>query len=324
MKIDFTTPTASPKPKPLFGASAPAQPEAPKPIFSPEPVESVTITPEKPPQVQETGLSTAQQAALATLSGPAQAAFAAVWELAPSLPTLLDKGVLNDEVAEGLQELAEKQPELTAQVVSTLVDPDHEVFQGINTYTCGAANIQRQLVDDAPTFLQLVDDVSQHPAPGSEAPDSSGRNTLNRLVQGALMKAANPDYDLAKDDSPTGPGLKTYEMAAVTAHFQDQDQAVVVHDSGTHQEFVSIFNRGDNFQIGVSWNDHDHMLLYQGQENGVATYFNPQEATSGTMPVDKLLYKTQFAIFPEHQMEGAQLPEDAVRWARINEEAPQS
>lgn len=342
MKLDFLTPAANKPKPPLFGSSAPAQPEKPQPLFSPEPVESVTLTPAPPaPQVQETGLSTAQQAAVALLPGPAQAAFAEIWKFAPNLTVLLDKGVLDDHdgektVVERLHDLSAKPRgagldggDLTLQTINVLADPD-SVHQG-KAFSCGAANVERQLVE-TPTFVKIVDDLTSpqgkapfelQRVPGTEDDDGTGRNDLNRVLQGALMTAANPAYDAVQDTSPTGPGLKPLEIAAVTARAFEEDQAVVIHDGGTHDEFVRIFNQarpGETFQVGASWNGKEHMLLYLGQENGTARFFNADEARAAEMPVADLLFKTQFAIFPEHYMEGAQLPDDAVYWAR-NEEA---
>jgi hypothetical protein len=265
------------------------------------------------------------------------------------LVDLLEKGALaasegGKTTAEQLQSLTTKKradgidgAQLTREVVAALDQPDQQtVYQGDNRYTCAATNLERQLADSPAKFSALAEGLSSpegrselglfpelRRAEGSQFEDGSGRNTVNRLIQGALMTVAGEQhggYDVAKDSfgDNSGKGLKTRDIARLTAYAQSENQAVVVHDGGTHQEFERLVRSaqpGQTFQLGVSWKKgQDHMLLFQGREGEEASYFDPQAGQSGTMPLKDLLFKTQMAIFPQSRMQGVSFPADAVAW----------
>lgn len=341
-------------------ASAPAPTTSAKPLFSPAPAQDVvTLTPiaATPPAIQPltlTSLSTAQKAAFAALPGPAAAAFQHVLNVVanPSsqqqLAELLEKGALaqtdgEKTTAEHLQALTDKKRasgidggQLTRELVSTLAQPDKEtVYQGLDKYTCAATNLERQLAEKPAALAGLVEGLSNESgraqlgkfpqlqrAPGSLTEDSSGRNTLNRLVQGAFMSFVGQlhgGYDAAADTygDGTSPGVKPLEIALMTACADGANHAVVVHDGGTHAEFEKVVRaaqQGQNFQLGVSWKGQDHMILFKGREGEDAHYFDPQAGTGGTMPLKDLLFKSQMGIFPESLLQGTEFPSDAVYW----------
>lgn len=294
-------------------------------------------------------LSAAQTAAIAALPPGANAAFVTLWnalessrQSKQSLLTLLDRGALSAEgeqpsAVEHLRDLAEKPrasgldgPELAKQALNILDQPDETVYQG-NRFTCAVANIERQIADQPAAFARLVEGLSSREgkatlpsgemlerAEGSVAEDGSGRNDVDRLVQGALMNLASgkgryiPEQDRFENDPD--PGLKPMEIARVTAAVEGKDQVVVVHDGETHAEFerlVRTHGAHDSFQLGVSWNGADHMLLLQKVEGDVAHFFNPQTQSSDTMPVSQILFKSQMAIFENQQVDPTALPEDA-------------
>lgn len=304
---------------------------------------------------QQTALNSARQAALAALPGPLAAAFNHVWQVVDDstaqeqMLKLLNQGKLTQgegrKVVERLQELtSETRAEgmegavLTRQTLALLTDPDQSVFQGMRS-TCGAANVQRQVAENPPLLLELVEGLSDttgkatlptgfdlQRVAGSHQEDGSGRDLVNRLLQSSLMAAAGAGrgvYDFETGcfgEDPT-PGLKPLEMAALTAAVAGTDQVVVTHDSKSTRairEILSQAPEGKTFQCGLSWRGMDgkakesrnHMLLFTGLRDGQVSFFDPETHSQGQMSLGDFLYKTQFVLLSTDQIEGYSLPED--------------
>lgn len=366
-------------PTPLFGQAPSVEPPN---LFPPDAVglgaEVGASTPVVQPPVSElgdVGLTSAQQAVLATLPGPAAAAFQFVYSsvqesprLRSELGTLLEKHTFDNTVdntfdsesgqksaIERLREVADTPrgpgidgPHLLEQAIEMLYDPDHSIFQG-DRQTCGASNVQRQLVQDPEKFCATLESLSSpcgfregavlSRAEGSQYEDNSGRSQINRLFQGAIMAKAGQargDYDPQSDKfADQSQGLGLLDIANVTAQLTGEKQAVVVHDSGTHAEFERIFRQAErSFQVGALWKvpcmqeipgtgvkipgfkDSDHMLLCLSQDANQAFFFDPASAKSDQLAADRLMFKAQAAIFPESSLQDAQLPPDAVYWSQ--------
>jgi hypothetical protein len=312
-----------------------------------------TKTPaEKVVSLSLSNLSSAQSVAMAMLPAPAAASLQEVWSVLDGaedsraqLLDLLGQGTLGQKdgdltVAEHLHSLTEKPRAsgfsgtvLTKQTIALLAEPEKSVFQGEKRYTCGAANMQHQLSESPALLARIVDELSDpegslEAVPGvelerpihAEADDGSGRNSINRLLQGALMNVAagesNGPYDALTDRFANGEAaLESRQIAQVTADLTGHDQTVVLHDSGTSKEFHRLFKslpKDQTFQVGAYWEEQDHMLLCLGQEDGQVEFFNPQTSKTDSMPVDDFLFKTQLAIFPAQFLDGFEFPEDAA------------
>jgi hypothetical protein len=260
---------------------------------------------------------------------------------------LLENGTMAQEdqgqtVAQSLAKLTDSRrgsgidPEtLTRQSIALLAEPDKTTHQGINTYTCGAASLQYEMSQKRPALLaRFIEDVTdqdasmtfpegevfQRPA-GSEHDDNSGRTSLNRLLQGTLMAytgAARGAYDPSTDTfggKKDEYGLKIIEVAKTAALLDGEKKLVVHHNSDSSKEFHRIMKSSkpdDNFQVGLSWNDQDHLVVFTGLEDGQATFFNAQDTSTDSMPIDDFLFKTQFAILPADRVDTDKLPEDSV------------
>ena len=364
----FRPPAAPPSsPGGLPARPAPASDRVGKGLFAArEPVESVQVS--APPsgsvtapptqRVADTGLNTARAAAVAALPPGLGAAFAHVFDVLGStreaqeqLLQLLDSQALTQKVAdttvvEHLSQLTEKPraagldgAALTAQTVALLADPDHNVYQGINTYTCGAANVQRQLAETPAVLAELVDDLSRpegvgrlatgvevRRAEGSLEEDSSQRRLTDRLLQGALMGLGGSQRGayLSPTDSfadGTGMGLKTSELAELTAQVQGCDQIALNYNGKTREMALDILSRvapGQSFQFGMYWNKQNHMLLVTRMKEDQVDYFDPQTGQPGTMALNDFLYKSQFFLVPATLAEGHTLPPEEVHWGRYS------
>jgi hypothetical protein len=332
---------SKPKPKPGGGLlqAPPTLPTGPVDLVSVAPVAATA------PVVD---LSAARSAALALLPGAAGAALQQVWEQLPDaqrvqLADLVQTRKLDGEAVQKLEEfLSEPRAAgldgraLLTETVASVAEPDAGTYQG-DRFTCGAACVQRQIAGEHPaTFIALVEGLSEPvgvgPLPsglglqridGSEQPDESGRNSLNRLVQGALMGLAG-EYDPRTDRfaaDPT-PGLKKHQVAKLTALSEGGDQVVLEHNSrttGLLREIIEATAPGETFQIGSYWNKQDHMLLFLGHKDGEVTFFNPQEHATSTLPLKDFLWKTQFALLSAAQVQGKDLPGDEVQWLRLGQ-----
>ena len=295
-------------------------------------------------------LNWAQQAALDKLPPIAANALHHVWDVVGAnsaraqLLELLEKETLpktdqGQTVAESLQKLTTSSrgygidPEaLTRQSVALLAQPARFTNQGINTYTCGAANLQYELTENPARLARFIEDITDQDGAmtlpggetfvrpeGAEQEDNSGRNSLNRLIQSTLMNYAgssrgpyNPSTDTFADGEH---GLKILEVARTAALLDGEPKVVVHHNGGSSKEFHRIMKSSkpdETFQVGVSWNDQDHLLVFTGQKDGQANFFNAQDSTTGSMAMDDFLYKTQFAVFSADKIEGAELPEDSI------------
>lgn len=298
-------------------------------------------------------LTSAQQSAMQALPGPAAAALRAVWDVADGessraqILKLLESQTMGQAnqgqtVAQSLAELSSTprgsgiDPEsLTHQSIALLADPESSTYQGLNTYTCGAASLQYEMSYKNPALLaRIIEDVTdqdgtmslgegellQRP-PGVEHPDNSGRNSLNRVLQSTLMAYTGRKrgaYDPATDSfggKEDDQGLKIIEVARTAELLDGEKKIVVHHNSDSSQEFHRIMKSSkpdDNFQVGLSWNKNDHLVVFTGLEDGQATFFNAQDSTTGSMPIDDFLYKTQFAILPADRVDTDKLPEHSV------------
>jgi hypothetical protein len=299
-------------------------------------------------------LSAARTAAIAALPPGANAAFMRVWQAVEDSATsktdlleLLDKGALappqgQSSLVEEIDRLTRQSrasgvdgAEVTRQTLAVLSHPDESVYQGAS-YTCSVTNIERQLADRPKTFVQLVDGLTSPEGKarladgtvlerleGSLPEDGSLRTLLDRLIQGSLMSYAGNKgrYDPVKDrfENDEKPGLKPLEIGKATAALENKDQVVIVHDGGTDKAFKQLVRDaaagGDSFQLGVSWTGGiDHMVLLTKIDGDTAHYFDPAAHQAGTMPFDRLMFKAQFALLDESQLQPEQLPEDAQYW----------
>jgi hypothetical protein len=298
-------------------------------------------------------LTSAQQTAMESLPGPASSALKIVWDVVAredskaQILQLLEKGTLaqadqGQTVAQSLAELTASSrgsgidPEsLTRQSVALLADADSEVYQGLNTYTCGAAGLQFEMSQKKPAFLaRLIEDVTdqdgrmalgdgevlQRPG-GSEYPDNSGRNSLNRLFQSTLMAytgAARGAYDPATDTfggKADDYGLKIIEVARTAELLDGEKKVAIYHGGETSQEVHKIMKASgpsENFQVGLSWNDQDHLVVFKGLKDGQASFFDPQDSTVNSMPIDDFLYKMQVAILPADRVDAEKFPENTI------------
>lgn len=348
------SPQSSPKQQPKSKPSSGFFPEGVQLGGGSEGVPSTNPGASSPAPLTLSSLRAAQSAALAALPAGANAAFAYLFQVLDGsrfakeqLVQLLDKGALapkkaQPSVLETLRDLTDKPrvggvdgAELTRETLTALNNPDESVFQG-KSYTCSVANLERQLAGDPLAFARVVEGLSSprgqailptgdilQRADGSLKEDGSGRNGTDRLIQGAFMSMANgkgaynPETDRFENDAV--PGLKPLEIARVTAAVEGKDQVVVIHDGGTHQEFerlVRTHGTHDSFQLGVSWQGTDHMLLLTRVEGDTAHFFNPATRSGNSMPLRDLLFKTQFALLAGDQVDSQTLPEDAQYWFR--------
>ena len=331
------------------------QPSAPNDSFLPtlKKPDETTKVPEAKAETAALSLNSltlAQQAALDKLPPVAAGALHHVWDVLGAdsaraqLLELLEKETLTqtDEgqsVAESLQKMTATSrgqgidaESLTRQSVALLAQPTQFTNQGINTYTCGAANLQFEMAENPARLARFIEDITDGDGKmtfahgetftrpqGAELEDNSGRNSLNRILQSTLMNFAGSErgpYDPSTDTFADGEhGLKMLEVARTAALLEGEPKVIVHHNSDSSKEFHRIMKStqpGETFQVGVSWNDQDHLLVFTGQENGEAHFFNAQDSTTGSMPMEKFLFKTQFAVFGADKIEGADLPEDSV------------
>lgn len=318
----------------------------------PQDIAPVKAPVEKVPSLSLDSLSSAQSAALAALPAAPAAALREVWSvldgksgLQNQFLKLLENGTLaksdgQKTVVEGLQNLSAEErvsgvsgSYVTEQTVAMLAEPEKNIQQGKNS-TCGAAVAQYQMTTNPTLFVEAVDQLTDREGifnlngatfqrlPGFEVDDRSGRERVNRIIQDAFMQAAggpaHGTYDALADTFSDGTrGLKTLEIAKLAANIEGTEQALVLHDGETSKVFRELFFQlppGRATQIGAYWNQQDHMLVYRGQEDGTASFFNPQTQGMESIPVDKFLFKTQFAVFPADLVRPrvGDLPGDAV------------
>ncbi|MFA5508864.1 MAG: hypothetical protein WC423_25790 [Vulcanimicrobiota bacterium] len=351
-----TTPGGSwiPKAKPQPQPESVNHP-APRDGFIPTTLKPVTEAPKAEPsreaaQLSLDSLQGARKAALDSLPPAVAEAVRHLWDVVgvdgsrEHLLKLLEADTLAQQdqgqsVAESLRKLTDKPrgdgidgESLTRQSIALLAEPSQFTHQGVNTYTCGAANLQYEMSEKPALLARFIEDVSDQDRrmefPGeqvfirpekAELEDASGRSSLNRILQSTLMNFAGSQrgpYDPATDTFANGGhGLKILEVARTAALLDGTPKVVVHHNSDSHQEFQRIMKAaqpGETFQVGVSWNGQDHLLVYTGNHEGQAHYFNAQDAGTGHMPIDDFLFKTQFAVFPRSKIEGVKLPEDSV------------
>lgn len=314
-------------------------------------VDSGMVTTADVEPLSNAALSSARESALKTLPPTVAGAFSVVWDAMEGpasrtqLVQLQERGSLTDvnkdqTTLEYLAEMATKPrasgidgANLARQTVAALASPDLEIDQG-KTFTCGATNSMRQLADQPAAFARVAVQLSQS---GGEAQlggehsvnrvsdsvgeDNSGRNTLEKLIQGAFMQhAGGPEsgaysgYDDIFSDGT--PGLKPLQIARLTASLQDENQAVLYHDSKSTKELrahVQNLAEGESFQVGGTWTDREHMRLVTGFSEGNIQYYDPDPSNprSGSEPMHDFLWKTAFAVLGEEQIQAMNLDPDA-------------
>lgn len=296
------------------------------------------------PSLSTSGLATARMAALSTLPPALASSFGALWNVFDAHPgsqaqlaRLCERGALQSGDKPALLSLSEmvetprapgwQGEELARQTVQLLDQPDETISQG-SYFTCAASNMQRKLAAAPATLTQLVEELSEPSGvtrlgarvelarvPGSEQPDDSGRNAVNRLVQNALMQAGRGnrgDYDPARDRfADGGRGMQMRELASLTARAEGVDHLYVHHETASNREVRALLQgapEGATFQTAMFWEGQDHMLLFQGCRDGVVTFFNPQSSSQGTMELEPFLRKVQFVLLPESLAAGVELP----------------
>ena len=306
----------------------------------------LTATPQTPVLVQQAA-QTAIAATIPALPAPLAAAYQAVLSVlsdSPSGPAqlaqLLEQGKLNEPTLENLQNLTQ-QPRaagldgaaLTRETVAILSAPDQNIWQG-DRFTCGASNLERQLAESPEPFTSLIANLSgpegkaqllsgftlQRPD-GALNDDGSGRNSTDRLVQSSIMAtagAARGDYDVSRDrfGEDKDPGLKIGEIAALTALAQNQPQVVIKYDSKSApaaQSLIAQLKPGENFQTAMTnWEGKEHMLLFQGSNEGVASYFDPADHAQHMIPLHKFLWKTEYLVLPQNIAERVSFPAESI------------
>ena len=335
-----------------------------QPVLSREPKAPPSIAPPtSPPSVERLSLDAlngAQAAALSGLPAPAAAALREVWNVIDgrassqkAVLNLLETGTLgqsneNGSVIEQIEELSRhRHPSvdpsaLTGQTVEFLAAPENNSYQG-NRETCAATNLQYQLASEPLKILPVVDgltapqgraEVSEgkllHLVNGSLQDDGSGRNLLNRVLQGAFMdRAGSPvfgAYDGATDRFASGDyALKPLQLADLTSEFAGTEHGVVYHDSHSAPALRKLIAEAPadfHFQMGLNWEgangvERPHMLLFKGSDGKDITYFDPSFEGGKIRSADQatFLYKTQFALLPKTVIESMELPDRAqVYW----------
>lgn len=319
--------------------------------------------PTTPPAVERLSLDSlngAQSAALNGLPAPAAAALREVWDIIGEQASsqqavlgLLETGTLGQSnekgtVVEQIQELSRNRhpavdpAALTTQTVEFLAAPEKNSYQG-NRETCAATNLQYQLASEPLKILPVVDgltsthgqaEVSEgkplYRADGSLQDDGSGRNLLNRVLQGAFMnRAGSPvfgNYNGATDRFASGDyALKPLQLGDITGEFAGTEHGVVYHDSQSAPALRKLIAEAPadfNFQMGLNWEgangkERPHMLLFKGSDGKEITYFDPSFEGGKIRTADQgtFLYKTQFALLPKSVIESMELPERAqVYW----------
>lgn len=315
--------------------------------------EAGKVEPSKPgePTPSLDALNPAQAAALAALPAAPAAALHYVWEqnedradLLRKTLKLLEKGTLANahdgkSTIERIKELGDT-PRLgglstqyvTERAVSILAEPENNISQGTNA-TCGAAALEYHLTSSPSRFVQVVDRLTNNEGRivafsnglkrvSDVTYDPRGREPVNKILQDALMQAAggpkHGEYDPNSDRFADGSkGLQALEVAKQAANIEGEEQAVVLHDSGTSAVFKELFHALPSDRpthIGSYWNKQDHIVVYRGEKDGVASFFNPQTKGMEMIDVDTFLFKTQFAIFPAEMVKPRvdELPKDAV------------
>jgi len=333
----FQRPEARPIPLDGFQASEPLSTFKPPILTAMPKVETLT----------QTGAQAARAAALAALPAPLAAAYQAILTVVSDSPhgstqlaQLLEQGKLTGSTLENLQNLTQ-QPRaagldgttLTRETVAILSAADQAIWQG-DRFTCGAANLERQLAESPEFFTSLISNLSgpegkaqllsgftlQRPA-GALSDDGSGRNSADRLVQSTIMAtagAARGDYDVFRDrfGEDKDPGLRIGEIAAMTAVVQNQPQVVIKYDSKSAQPAQSLITQlkpGENFQTAMTnWEGKEHMLLFQGANEGVASYFDPADHAQHMIPLQKFLWKTEYLVLPKSLVERVSFAPESV------------
>ena len=302
--------------------------------------------PKAQPRMQSATQS-AVAAALAALPAPMAAAYQSVLSVLSDSPNgpaqlahLLEKGKLTDSTLENLQSLTQ-QPRaagldgaaLTRETVAILSAPDQTIWQG-DRFTCGASNLERQLAENPETFTSLVANLSNHQGKaqlpsgfilerpdGALSNDGSGRNSTDRVVQSAIMATAGSargEYHVSRDrfGEDQEPGLKIGEIAAMTALAQNEPQVVIKYDSKSAkaaQSLISQLKPGESFQTAMTnWEGKEHMLLFQGANEGVASYFDPAAPAQHMIPLHKFLWKTEYLVLPQTIAERVSFPAESI------------
>lgn len=319
---------------------------------------------EKAPSLSLNDLTAAQSVALGALPSAPAAALKEVWDVLggksgvqTQFLKLLENGTLAQTdgrrtVVEGLRNLSSEErvsglsgAYVTEQTISMLAEPEKNIQQGKNS-TCGAAVAQYQMTTNPALFVEAVDQLTDREGnftlpngasferiPSFAAEDRSEREPLNRILQDAFMQTAggarHGSYDPVSDTFADGSrGLKTLDIAKLAANLEGQEQAVVIHDGETSKVFRELFQQlpqGRATHIGSYWEQQDHMLVYRGQNDGVASFFNPQSQGLESIAVDTFLFKTQFAVFPADLVRPrvGELPDDAVHFVQPEQQKGQ-
>ena len=321
---------------------------------SPEP--SVSTSPKSEnlpatPKLSLDNLNAAQTAAMSALPATASAALKEVWgvlegfqESQTQLLGLLADGTLgrseqDSTVSERLHSLSSKDRasgfdprNLTIETIALLAKPEKSVYQGADRLSCGAANMELQLTESPALLTRIVDDLSSpdgiskvgkdaklHRLSNVEEWDGTGRNSVDRLLQGALMNFAGEAkgaYDPLSDKFANGAqGLKVTEIAQASATLEGQDYAVLVHDGETAKEVQRVLKslpKDESIQLGVSWGNEDHIVTLLERDGDMANYFDSINHENERMPLADLLFKTQVAIVPAKYLGDINVPDDAL------------
>ncbi|ODT69193.1 hypothetical protein ABS71_09200 [bacterium SCN 62-11] len=314
----FKPPAAS-NPQDSFRSSEPIQAFKPPHLHQPAPTEG--------PKVET--IPYTSSAAIPNL-----AAFQAIQSLISDTPEglrqlqqLAEQGKLSGNTLENLHNLTE-QPrakgldgaQLTRETLAILSSPDSNIWQS-SRFTCGATNLERQWADQPERFSQVVENLTGlqasttlisgytlQRAQGSTDEDGSGRSSVDRVLQSSIMAsagAARGDYSVETDrfgNDPEG-GLKIAEIAGITAAAQNRSQVVIAYDSKSAraaQELIGKMEPGESFQAAMTnWEGKEHMLLFQGGQDGSARYFDPADRSQHTIPLRDFLWQTQYLVLPE-------------------------
>ncbi|MBX3168076.1 MAG: hypothetical protein KF760_11725 [Candidatus Eremiobacteraeota bacterium] len=332
----FQKPVARPgggspfKPPAATGPKDDFQPADPALAFKP-PVAPALEPTVAPKSLAVTSTSTA---ALAALGAPNVALYQAIQSLVCDTPRgvqqlqqLLEQGKLSSGTLQNLHSLTQKPRAqgldgqlLTRETVAILSGPDQNIWQA-ERFTCGATNLERQWADHPESFTAIVAGLSSpegktqllsgftlQRAEGSLADDGSGRTHTDRLLQSSIMASAGAgrgQYDVSTDrfSNDQGGGLKVAEIAGITALAQNQPQVVITYDSKSAratQELISQLEPGESFQTAMTnWEGRDHMLLFQGTQDGSARYYDPADHAQHTVPLRDFLWKTQYLVLPQ-------------------------
>lgn len=178
-----------------------------------------------------------------------------------------------------------------------------QINQGVGKGTCAPTTIQHlQATRDPAEYARIMVGLTSESGEvrmrngeilkrdlGSVASDGSGRDTISRLYQAALMEYANGEneYDNRTDehtrpDDSTYSGLYAEESErALDALFGDQYDRTMVNNrtaEGRGQAEAAIrkaLDAGQQVPVGISWGDGGHALLVIGMTESTVILRNP-------------------------------------------------